>query len=197
MARKDGLHPWCHRCRAKYRLENADRIRERNNKYVADNVDKVKESKKRYAAENKVKATESKKRYVAENKEQRIISYRKYARANQYKHNILTNQYRTKKRELPATLTSDQWELIKKHFNYKCAYCGKETPLTQDHFLALSNGGSFTVDNIVPCCGSCNSSKNNKVFEKWYPSCKYYSKQREEFILAFVRGDINWLEIST
>ena len=49
-----------------------------------------------------------------------------------------------------------------------CAYCGAtRTPLQRDCVLALSRGGRYTLDNIVPTCGSCNTSKCNDEVTSW------------------------------
>ena len=32
---------------------------------------------------------------------------------------------------------------------------------------ALSRGGRYTLDNIVPACGSCNASKCNDEVTSW------------------------------
>jgi len=85
-----------------------------------------------------------------------------------------------------CTLTAEEWDKCKKSFNNKCAYCGKELPLAQEHFIALSVGGEFTLNNILPACQSCNSSKNKKDFFDWYRGYKYYSKAREAKILKYL-----------
>ena len=55
----------------------------------------------------------------------------------------------------------------KARFNH-CIYCQKETDyLTLDHVVALSKGGSHSLDNIVFCCRSCNSSKNASDLLDW------------------------------
>ena len=90
------------------------------------------------------------------------------------------------KRQLPSTLTTEQWNIIKEAFNNKCCYCNLEKPLTQDHFLALNNGGPYVADNILPACKSCNSSKRDKQFFTWYPKYKHYSSEREQKILAYL-----------
>jgi 5-methylcytosine-specific restriction endonuclease McrA len=57
-------------------------------------------------------------------------------------------------------LSLAQWREIKEVYHHCCAYCDRPTAhLTQDHILALSKGGSHTVQNIVPACRSCNSKK--------------------------------------
>jgi hypothetical protein len=39
--------------------------------------------------------------------------------------------------------------------------------LQRDCVLALSRGGRYTLDNIVPACGSCNTSKCNDEVTRW------------------------------
>ena len=42
-----------------------------------------------------------------------------------------------------------------------------DTPLQRDCVLALSRGGRYTLDNIVPACRSCNTSKCNDEVTGW------------------------------
>jgi 5-methylcytosine-specific restriction endonuclease McrA len=39
--------------------------------------------------------------------------------------------------------------------------------LQRDCVLALSRGGRYTLDNIVPACRSCNTSKCNEEVTTW------------------------------
>jgi 5-methylcytosine-specific restriction endonuclease McrA len=49
-----------------------------------------------------------------------------------------------------------------------CVYCGKESMNnTLDHVSPISRGGGHTLENIIPCCRSCNSSKNTRPVEDW------------------------------
>jgi 5-methylcytosine-specific restriction endonuclease McrA len=49
-----------------------------------------------------------------------------------------------------------------------CAYCGATgTPLERDCILAVSRGGRYSLDNVVPACGSCNASKCNQEVTGW------------------------------
>lgn len=64
-------------------------------------------------------------------------------------------------------LTAEQWDTITAAWA-GCAYCGAtETALQRDCVLALSRGGRYTLDNIVPACRSCNSSKCNAEVTQW------------------------------
>jgi len=64
-------------------------------------------------------------------------------------------------------LSPEQWAALKQAWA-GCAYCGAEgKPLQRDCVLALSRGGRYTLDNIVPACGSCNTSKCNDEVTSW------------------------------
>ncbi|WNB87031.1 HNH endonuclease signature motif containing protein [Cellulomonas sp. ATA003] len=64
-------------------------------------------------------------------------------------------------------LTQEQWAALKAAWG-GCAYCGvSDKPLQRDCILALSRGGRYTLDNIVPACGSCNASKCNDEVTGW------------------------------
>lgn len=88
-------------------------------------------------------------------------------------------------------LTVSQWEECKEAFDYKCAYCGSKRKLTQDHFIPLSRGGEYSINNIVPVCLSCNSSKLDNNFFEWYPKQPFYSKSREKRILNYLNYNEN------
>ena len=49
-----------------------------------------------------------------------------------------------------------------------CAYCGgADRALQRDCVLAISRGGRYTLDNVVPACGSCNAGKCNEEVTTW------------------------------
>lgn len=49
------------------------------------------------------------------------------------------------------------WQALK-----VCLSCGMVGPVTIDHIIPLSLGGTNTVDNIQPLCNRCNSKKGNR-----------------------------------
>lgn len=112
--------------------------------------------------------------------------HKQYHNEHLEQYRIREHQRKSRKHLLPFTLTIAQWELIKLSFNNCCAYCGKELPLAQEHFIALSKGGEYSANNIIPSCKSCNSRKRDKDFFEWYPTYKHYSKKREHIILKFL-----------
>lgn len=64
-------------------------------------------------------------------------------------------------------LTDEQWSALTAAWG-GCAYCGATgTALQRDCVLALSRGGRYTLDNVVPACGPCNASKCNDEVTGW------------------------------
>lgn len=49
-----------------------------------------------------------------------------------------------------------------------CLYCGSESETTFDHIISIDGGGEHSMDNMVPVCQSCNSSKSNKNVIDWH-----------------------------
>ena len=213
---KSGLSPRCKECDKQYREKNIDRAKAYNAKYINENRDdflaakkkyyyanreKTRMSSKKWREDNKEKIARSKKQYANDHKDELNEYHKNYAIQNRSKIRAIKSKWKknnkeavllntqtrlAKKRSLLATLTTEQWETINTVFDRKCAYCGKERELEQDHFIALSNGGEYTHNNIIPSCKSCNSSKNNGDFFEWYPKQKFYSKRREQKILNFL-----------
>lgn len=64
-------------------------------------------------------------------------------------------------------LDAGQWEALVEAWG-GCAYCGAAgVALQRDCVLAISRGGRYTLDNVVPACRSCNASKCNEEVTHW------------------------------
>lgn len=186
----DGLHSICKECRlSKYKDEyykNQEKMRERNRIRGIKYKKAILENKKKYYAQNRAKILEYKKEYYDNNRKE-ILKYKsRYGKENKEKLKIRNHRRDAEKQKLEHNFTKKEWEECKKHFEYKCAYCGEKLLLTQEHFIALHNGGEYTKNNIIPACRSCNSSKQDKDFFVWYPKQKFYNKNRELKILKYL-----------
>lgn len=205
------LRASCRQCQNRYYREhyrkNRDRRLQQFKEHYRNNKEQYLVYKRRYYEENKEQILDEQKAYYEENAESVKKRMREYRRKNpHYKLSIrrwkrnnkdLVNAYHQKrralKRNLPATLTPEQWESIKACFDYSCAYCGETEeslmargagPLHQEHFIPLVKGGEYTHNNIIPACVSCNSSKNDKSFSEWYPEQLFCCPEREKRILS-------------
>lgn len=66
----------------------------------------------------------------------------------------------------PGTHTEAEWIAKLAEYGGICAYCPAPAT-TRDHVIALACGGSDAIDNIVPACRPCNSSKNTRSVADW------------------------------
>lgn len=98
----------------------------------------------------------------------------------------LVAQVRRHDKRSKASITGSEWGKAIQHFNNQCAYCGVKTQLTMDHFIPLSKGGELTLDNTIPCCKKCNSSKNNQEFNTWYFKQTFFSNERAAAIYDYL-----------
>ena len=193
----DGLSYWCKDCCKQYAKDNKEVLREYRKQYYKDNKEAIIERKKQYYKDNKEAISERNKQYKEDNREAAYERNKQYREDNretirQYKKdnrdicNMINQRRRAKKKQLPNTLTLEQWEQCKQYFKNSCAYCGEEKPLAREHFIPLSKGGEYTHNNIIPVCRNCNSRKNNKAFEEFYPKYEHYNKTRELKILKYL-----------
>jgi len=106
---------------------------------------------------NKAYAMARVKRWGQQNKD-KVRAYKK----------IVDARNRARRKGAVGSFTRVQWEIIKADYNNKCVYCGRKTKkLTPDHIIPISRGGMNYIFNIVPCCGYCNTSKNDRSLQDW------------------------------
>lgn len=55
---------------------------------------------------------------------------------------------------------------VKHIYGDSCMYCLAEAD-TIDHVVSLNKGGDDSIENLVPACWSCNSSKQDRGLLQW------------------------------
>lgn len=91
-----------------------------------------------------VSHTEAHRRWKAKNPERMAhLKARRYAR----------------ERGAQGSHTLAEWESLRLAHGGKCANCHEPKPLTKDHIVPLSKGGTDYITNIQPLCRNCNSRK--------------------------------------
>lgn len=194
-----------------WRTKNKERVKEYKKKYKEENSEKIAKYSKGYdqehKEENKTRCkdyNQTNKDYIASQRKEHYKTHKEElnARSRTWSRNnidrvIERNQKRrAMEANLEHTYTKAQWSECKKLFNHCCAYCGKPSKkLQQDHFIALTKGGGYVKNNIVPACKSCNCSKSNKDFFDWYPKQESYNKEREIALLCYLRINSEELKV--
>lgn len=79
--------------------------------------------------------------------------------------NAKDNRRRVRKMGNGGTYTPDEWLALCASAENKCLCCGQERPLTADHIVPVSRGGSNFIENIQPLCKPCNSRKNTRIID--------------------------------
>lgn len=82
--------------------------------------------------------------------------------------------------------------------NFCCRYCGRSSPsvtLEVDHVVAVSNGGTDDIGNLVTACTDCNRGKSAKVADAPAPGARPRAANSLVGMFGHSRdrnGAINW-----
>lgn len=176
----------------RYYKDNHERVLDKKNEQSKEYYDKNKEMissrRKQQYKEGSTAKREWSFKYYKSNREKLLRKRKEYLNTEEgWSKKVAFDQLRRSRgNELPSNFSAVDWKNCKEHFDNKCAYCTQEIPLTREHFIPLVSGGEYTINNIIPACKSCNSSKKNSDFFNWYPKQSFYSKQREQKILNYL-----------
>jgi len=192
----DGLSCWCKQCsirksQARY-TKTEETIAYKHDHYL-NNIEKYYNNRNASNMRN----PEQKRKREKDWRQKNPISLARYGKERELhkKHNI----------------SKEQWIACKDYFKNEegewcCAYCGlpaskhfvwyggilKLQDLHKEHF---DHNGSNEIDNCVPSCQSCNSSKRRFSFNDWYtPNNKrlkpeVYNKERKDKVLKWINQD--------
>ncbi len=84
--------------------------------------------------------------------------------------------------ETEIEFSHQEWKESLIFFGGECCYCGgtprKGQRLTRDHLVPVADGGRTEQSNIVPACGSCNSSKGRSEWREWFMKQSFFSQER-------------------
>jgi 5-methylcytosine-specific restriction endonuclease McrA len=151
---------------AEYRAQHREHDRAKSLAYAANHREEARaRAKAWYAAHNDAAFRErererARKAYATDERRREYV--REWRRQNRALHNEyvrISEANRRAARNDGAGVTRAQWrELVAQH-DHRCAYCQRLRPLTIDHRIPLKRGGRHEIENILPACQPCNSSK--------------------------------------
>jgi 5-methylcytosine-specific restriction endonuclease McrA len=168
----------CVRARAqKYRREHLEQYAQLENatanlphriearrKYQEEHKEQIAQYKKIWTANNKESVGASKRSYYEREREDILARSKKWAENNPEKvRQAKTNNLRKRRAARHASrgnFTVQEFEELCESYGNKCLACGdNEAVLEADHVVPLTRGGSDSISNIQPLCGSCNRKK--------------------------------------
>ena len=159
--------PAKHREQARaYRAASPEKYRARQRAQRRADPKRHQARKREYYAADPAKHRMQRRLWIAANPEK-----------HQKQHQAATQRRRSRKKQLPATLTPPQWAACLGDHGHCCAYCGVHWlfcgVLHQEHLVPIAIGGGYVEGNIVPACQSCNSSKGTLTAVEfiWQRAC--------------------------
>lgn len=143
--------------------------------YLQNREKQLEQSRARYLANREKRIAQTKERTKNNKEELRakhladVEHHRCYQKAWKRNNKEKTKQYESKRRTMKTQaggyFTSEEWFLLCFAVGFKCLCCGEKQPLTPDHVLPVSKGGTSWLHNIQPLCGPCNSRKKDKYID--------------------------------
>lgn len=180
-ASKDGLQSWCKECatanRALWQKEHREKVRASSARWAKEHPEQRRAYSARWAKEHPEQCRAYSARWYKEHPDYNA----RWAKEHPEQCRAYCARRRTLKRNLPATLTIKEWQRTIIECGNMCVYC--DIPFTdklkphQAHFLALTEGGGYTKENILPACWLCNSRVGNRVFKDLHEARKYLKKE--------------------
>ena len=140
--------------------------------YSANREKRLAQMKVSYA-ENRDEYLAHKKVYYAENRYELLAYNKAYAAAHPNEYLANTHKKRAKKAgaKMGDTKAILYWlKGWKTEAPVACHYCKSLSPgtdMTMDHVIPMSAGGDHDLNNLVVCCKSCNSSKQDRLPAEW------------------------------
>lgn len=168
--KKCGYRSHCKSCIKEYKNKVRIHTKKISALYYLNNKKRINEISALYRKNNKEKEQKRHKKYYINNKSARKKYQEKYRKTAEGKMTHIRGEHnRRKKIKMTENLlTSQQWMTILGLQRYRCVHCGEyfdKVDPTKDHIIPVSKGGGLTFLNTQALCGSCNSSKNNKIID--------------------------------
>lgn len=156
---KNRLRPECKICSA-----------EVSRQYRKDNYETILQKKRQYYFNNRSYSLEKCKEWVKNNPEKRKEIVRRHYHKNIDRFREKVRARRHKRRGNGGSFTPQEWKNLCNMFGNICLDCGENKPLTVDHIIPITLGGTSYIHNIQPLCLSCNSRKSDQAIDyrlKW------------------------------
>lgn len=177
--REDHKEQWQEYSRRAY-AKHGETIRANVKRYYQEVYsEQAKENARRWNERNPEKVKAARRKHYETHREEKAAYVRAWREANRGKCRAYYNNYRARKESNGGSFTAEEWKELCAEYGFCCVCCGECKPLTVDHIVPVSKGGSSDISNIQPLCKSCNSSKRDKTIDYRSPltifHCEHWS----------------------
>lgn len=176
---KDGLYPWCFDCRKAWRDARKDKQRELHANWREQNRDHVREQSLNWYYQNRDQELEKRRArqrdrwhndpaYRAKKNAFKKARYHSNAAFNAKKRGwavVTSHRRRDRVRGTASHFSQAEWRELCAKYDQRCLCCGQQKPLSPDHVVPISRGGSNAIENIQPLCRQCNQTKGAKTID--------------------------------
>jgi 5-methylcytosine-specific restriction endonuclease McrA len=170
---RDGLGSWCRSCHKRATQKSRDndpnylaKARARMQTVYAANPEAVKGRARQWREEHPDEVRQRDRRYRQENR----------PRARQQE-----RDRRARERAAEGEHTTEEWTALCHAYDNRCLRCGDEGPLTVDHIVPLTRGGTHNLANLQPLCARCNVSKGNRHSTDYRPDRGQAARRIQEY----------------
>ena len=120
------------------------------------NPDKAREAMRRWRERHPDEHQAARDSYDASHPQAAAARRARYRMAHPELRKVIDERRRARLAGTEGKFTLREWVDLKRFYGDRCAYCGCRAVLQADHRVPLAGGGSNSIENIVPACGSCN-----------------------------------------
>ena len=182
---REAMHKWSIANRDKrrestYRWRNThpERWREIEHKYYKKNHEKITERQRRYSKTHVNEKLEYMRGYYQTNREKKCAYQSEYNKDNRERRNITEHNRRARINGNGGALPLDARTTLFEEQEGLCYLCGKplyasfDDPVSIEHKIPVSRGGSNDISNIGLAHLSCNCRKHTKTHEEFLMNMK-------------------------
>ena len=159
----------CPRCGSDERYKNgrcSPCTRQSNQNWKQNNRERHRAGSLRWQRENPDARRKLARDYGRRNRKKVAAIGRAWRKSNPDRHIAHQHQRKARIISVGGTYSRQEWLDLCTACAQRCLCCGRsDLPLTVDHVIPVSKGGSNSIDNIQPLCGRCNSAKGTQIID--------------------------------
>jgi hypothetical protein len=185
-----GYTAMCRKCSTKDRMDYRYQDAEHYEKVRQQRLKSIKKDDRSKIHNEQTKA------WMKQNSEQ----YKNYGKQYWKDNPDKAREYNENRQHKNHVISKPEWNSCKDYFNNSCAYCGLsasqhyrkykgEVVLNDLHKEHVDHEGLRYIENCVPSCVHCNSSKWKHPIEEWYRQQDFFSEERLHKIYKWINGD--------